>query len=85
MGKVQFFKKAIPAHASHVHMVDKYSMRKLQDIAAYYGYKEVGRIRCLFTLRVTWMIQAYVVQLEWFKLMWFERQKTSLKKQRREQ
>ena len=40
----------MPVHTSHLHSVDKPSMGKLQETAAYYSYK-VGRLKGSFQLK----------------------------------
>lgn len=40
----------MPVHTSHLHSVDKHSMGKLQETAAYHSYK-VGRLNVSFQLK----------------------------------
>lgn len=40
----------MPVHTSHLHSVDKHSMGKLQETAAYYSYK-VGRLNVSLQLK----------------------------------
>lgn len=39
----------MPERGSHIPVVDKHSMGKLQDIAIYHGYKEIRKVRYLST------------------------------------